>query len=159
MVGIEQGHPVSRLSAVQIETLRLVYAHKNSKEIARIMGVSSHTVDERIRASMRKLGVDSRTKAAILVAEHLDPATYQPLSYQPSVIGFEGHDDPSTGPQLEAQPSDPFWMRPPFPTRRRPYNTHTLGERLLWPVLIAMGTIMAFAALYAVMLGLGAMLS
>lgn len=148
-----------RLSAVQIETLRLVYAHKNSKEIARIMGVSSHTVDERIRTSIRKLGVDSRTKAAILVAEHLDAKTYQPLSYQPSVIGFEEGIEPSSGPQQEVRPLEPFWMRPPFPTKRRSHNTHTLGERLLWPVLIAMGTIMAFAALYTVMLGLGAMMS
>ena len=158
-MGIEQGHPVTRLSAVQIETLRLVYAHKNSKEIARMMGVSSHTVDERIRISIRKLGVDSRTKAAILVAEHLSPDTYQPLRYQSSVIGFEGQHEQSTGPQSEVQSSGPFWTRPPFPTKRRPRNTDSLGERLLWPVFIAMGTIMAFSALYAVMLGLGAMLS
>jgi DNA-binding CsgD family transcriptional regulator len=158
-VGIEQGHPVTRLSAVQIETLRLVYAHKSSKEIARIMNVSSHTVDERLRSAIRKLEVDSRTKAAILVAEHLSPETYQPLSYQPPVIGFEGQNEQSTGPQPEYQSSEPFWIRPPFPTKRRPYNTHSLGERLLWPLLIAMGTIMAFAALYAVMLGLGAMMS
>jgi DNA-binding CsgD family transcriptional regulator len=158
-VGIEQGHPVTRLSAVQIETLRFVYAHKNSKEIARIMGVSSHTVDERIRTAIRKLGVDSRTKAAILVAEHLDPNTYQPLSYQPSVIGIKGEFGHPLGPQQEEWQPTPMWMRPPFPTERRPHNTDSFGERLLWPVLIAMGTIMAFAALYAVMLGLGAMLS
>jgi DNA-binding CsgD family transcriptional regulator len=158
-VGIEQGHPVTRLSAVQIETLRLVYAHKNSKEIARIMGVSSHTVDERIRTSIRKLGVDSRTKAAILVAETLDPNTYQPLSYQPSVIGFETQFEQPSGLDPEDLQSTPIWLRPPFPTKRRPHNTDSFGERLLWPVLIAMGTIMAFAALYAVMLGLGAMLS
>ena len=158
-MGIEQGHPVTRLSAVQIETLRLVYAHKNSKEIARLMGVSSHTVDERIRTSIRKLGVDSRTKAAILVAEHLDPNTYQPLSYQPSVIGFKRQSEQQREPQQEELQSTPMWLRPPFPTERRPHNTDSFGERLLWPVLIAMGTIMAFAALYAVMLGLGAMLT
>jgi DNA-binding CsgD family transcriptional regulator len=158
-VGIEQGHPVTRLSAVQIETLRLVYAHKSSKEIARIMNVSSHTVDERLRSAIRKLGVDSRTKAAILVAEHLSQETYQPLRYQSSVIGFEGQNEEATGPQPEVQSPEPFWTRPPFPTKRTPLNTHSLGERLLWPLLIAMGTIMAFSALYAVMLGLGAMLS
>ena len=123
------------------------------------MGVSSHTVDERIRTAIRKLGVDSRTKAAILVAETLDPNTYQPLSYQPSVIGFEREFDHPLSPQQEDWQATPMWLRPPFPTKRRPHNTDSFGERLLWPVLIAMGTIMAFAALYAVMLGLGAMLS
>ena len=121
--------------------------------------MSSHTVDERIRTAIRKLGVDSRTKAAILVAETLDPNTYQPLSYQPSVIGFERDFDHPSSPQQEDWQATPMWLRPPFPTKRRPHNTDSFGERLLWPVLIAMGTIMAFAALYAVMLGLGAMLS
>jgi DNA-binding CsgD family transcriptional regulator len=155
----EQGSPLAKLSTAQIETLRLVYAHKNSKEIARIMGVSSHTVDERVRVAIRKLGVDSRTKAALIVASHSEPATYQSLMYQPTVIGLSAKQQQSVKPQPETERFDPLWMRPPFPTRRRPYNTHTLGERLLWPLLIAIATIMAFAALYAVMLGLGAMLS
>jgi DNA-binding CsgD family transcriptional regulator len=159
MVDNEQGSSIGNLSAVQIETLRLVYAHKNSKEIARIMGVSSHTVDERIRTAMRKLNVDSRTKAALLVAGHLDQGTYQPLIYQASVVGQESQTGQSPRPQADAAGNDPFWIGPPFPTQRRPYNTHSVRERLLWPLLIAVATIMAFAALYTVMLGLGAMLS
>jgi DNA-binding CsgD family transcriptional regulator len=158
-VDSEQGSPLAKLSAVQIETLRLVYAHKNSKEIARVMGVSSHTVDERIRVAIRKLGVDSRTKAALIVASHSDPEAYQSLMYQLSVIGLPVEQLQLERPQPELVRPDPLWMRPPFPTRRRPYNTDTLGARLLWPLLIAIATIMAFAALYAVMLGLGAMLS
>jgi DNA-binding CsgD family transcriptional regulator len=159
MVEIEQGYPVATLSAAQIDTLRLVYAHKNSKEIARIMNVSSHTVDERIRTAMRKLGVDSRTKAAIIVAAHDEQLGYQSLIYQPSGVGPASQPEQTNRPHEEAPRSDPLWMRPPFPTRRRPYNTDSLGARLLWPLLIAIATIMAFAALYAVMLGLGAMLS
>lgn len=156
---IEQGPAIAKLSVAQIETLRLVYAHKNSKEIARIMGVSSHTVDERIRVAMRKLGVDSRTKAALAVASETEPTAYQSLMYQPSVIGFGDDQLHSLEPLPEVVRPDPFWTRLPFPTRRRPYNTDTLGARLLWPLVIAISTIMAFAALYAVLLGLGAMLS
>ena len=156
---IEQGTAIAKLSVAQIETLRLVYAHKNSKEIARIMGVSSHTVDERIRVAMRKLSVDSRTKAALIVANETAPTAYQPLIYQPSVIGADENQSQLLGPRPEADRLDPFWMRLPFPTRRRPYNTDTIGMRLLWPLVIAISTIMAFAALYAVLLGLGAMLS
>ena len=156
---IEQGQVLSKLSVAQIDTLRLVYAHKNSKEIARIMDVSSHTVDERIRVAMRKLGVDSRTKAALIVANEIAPTAYQPLMYQPSVIGADDEQLHLLGPQQEADGPDPFWMRLPFPTRRRPYNTDTIGMRLLWPLVIAISTIMAFAALYTVLLGLGAMLS
>lgn len=51
-----QGDPdnyLSLLSAAQIETLRHVFEHKNSKEIARLMDVSPHTVDERVRRSLK----------------------------------------------------------------------------------------------------------
>jgi hypothetical protein len=106
---------------------------------------------------MRKLGVDSRTKAALLVAELIPEHVYQPLIYQPSGIGPEGQIDQPQGPQPVVR-TDPFWMRPPFPTTRRPYNNDSLTERLFWPLLIAIATIMAFAALYAVLLGLGAMM-
>jgi DNA-binding CsgD family transcriptional regulator len=158
-VGKEQGSAIAKLSAAQIDTLRLVYAHKNSKEIARIMGVSSHTVDERIRVAIRKLGVDSRTKAALIVANETEPAAYQPLIYQPLGIGDGNDQRHSLGPQHEVNRHNPFWTRLPFPTQRRPYNTDTIGMRFLWPLVIAISTIMAFAALYAVLLGLGAMLS
>ena len=56
-----QGDPdnyISLLSAAQIETLRHVFEHKNSKEIARIMDVSPHTVDERV-GRVRQGGVIS----------------------------------------------------------------------------------------------------
>lgn len=157
-MGIEQRPAVLKLTAEQIATLRLVYAHKNSKEIARIMGVSSHTVDERIRRAIRKLGVTSRVEAAIIVAEGLESQAYQPLISQPSVLHAPNKNDQQQRPDKEVAEAHPFWMNPPFPTERRPYNTHKLSERIVWPILIAIGTIMAFAALYAVLLGLGAML-
>src|SRR3546814_20714709 len=66
-----QGDPdtyLSLLSAAQIETLRHVFEHKNSKEIARIMGVSPHTVDERVRRSLKKLNTSHRIEAHTLPA-------------------------------------------------------------------------------------------
>src|SRR3546814_7146440 len=81
-----QGDPdtyLSLLSAAQIETLRHVFEHKNSKEIARIMGVSPHTVDERVRRSLKKLNTSNRIEAAKLLASNgvFDRVTpYQSLS-------------------------------------------------------------------------------
>src|SRR3546814_17342746 len=82
-----QGDPdtyLSLLSAAQIETLRHVFEHKNSKEIARIMGVSPHTVDERVRRSLKKLNTSNRIEAAKLLASNgvFDRVTpYQSLKY------------------------------------------------------------------------------
>lgn len=77
---------MNQLTADQVETLRHVYTHKGSKEIARIMGVSPHTVDQRMRAALKKLQLNSRVDAAKLLACHgiFDNVTpYQSLIYQP----------------------------------------------------------------------------
>jgi len=58
---------VTRLSQGQIDCLLLVDQHHSSKEIAVRLGISPHTVDQRIRGALEKLGVDRRGEAARLV--------------------------------------------------------------------------------------------
>jgi DNA-binding CsgD family transcriptional regulator len=158
-VGNQQGQGIENLSAAQVETLRHVFAHRSSKEIARIMGVSPHTVDERVRRAIRTLGVASRIEAARIVESTADEP-YQPLIYQAPQLGSAALTYEEMASQLsEGPPNASAHIGFPFPTRGRPFNTHGLRERILWPILIAFGTIMAFAALYTVLLGLGAMLS
>ena len=77
----------TQLTDGQRDCLRLVYNHLTSKDIARILGVSPHTVDMRLRTSMKVLGVTSRIEAARLLVQEearlgLTPETYQPLIYQ-----------------------------------------------------------------------------
>nr|WP_314442483.1 helix-turn-helix transcriptional regulator [uncultured Sphingomonas sp.] len=57
----------ARLSRGQLEVLRLVNRHLSSKEIAAELGISSHTVDQRVRGAIRTLGVARRSEAARLV--------------------------------------------------------------------------------------------
>jgi DNA-binding CsgD family transcriptional regulator len=103
---------IPRLTEGQRDCLRLVYKHMTSKDIARELGVSPHTVDMRLRTAMKTLAVASRIEAARLlvqsealhggpddaamlgrpadfdaigvVAAHGEsaPAAYQPLIYQ-----------------------------------------------------------------------------
>lgn len=158
-VGKPQGQGIEKLTAVQVETLRHVLAHHNSKEIARLMGVSSHTVDARIKAAIRTLGVGSRQEAARMVAAAGIEPSYQPLAYQrPELVSNHRSEQETPVSEQHGASNSPF-LDAPWPTRSRPYNVHGLRERVLWPILIAFGTIMAFAALYSVLLGLGAMLS
>lgn len=158
-VGKPQGQGIEKLTAVQVETLRHVLAHHNSKEIARLMGVSSHTVDARIKAAIRTLGVGSRQEAARMVAAAGIEPSYQPLVYQsPELVTTSGTEQEGLVSDESGATGFPF-LGAPWPTRTRPYNVHGLRERVLWPILIAFGTIMAFASLYSVLLGLGAMLS
>ncbi|MBK7161675.1 MAG: helix-turn-helix transcriptional regulator [Sphingomonadales bacterium] len=158
-MGDNQDQRVEKLSAVQVETLRHVFAHRSSKEIARIMGVSPHTVDERLRRANRILGVTSRIDAARIVAASAGDGP-QPLIYQAPQLGPQFATADDSGASHESGYRFPkAGIGYPFPTRGRPYNSHGRRERILWPILIAFGTIMAFAALYSVLLGLGAMLT
>lgn len=77
---------LSRLTPGQLDCLRLVLRHMTSKDIARSLGISPHTVDMRLRTAMRTLGVTSRIEAARLIATgengEVDVSVYQPLIYQ-----------------------------------------------------------------------------
>lgn len=60
---------LDRLSERQKDCLRLVAAHLTSKQIARELGVSRFTVDQRLDSARRTLGVNSRKEAALLFAK------------------------------------------------------------------------------------------
>lgn len=54
------------LTAKQREVLDLLIEHKTSKEIGRELGISPHTVDQRIQFAKEKLGASSRSEVALL---------------------------------------------------------------------------------------------
>ena len=153
---------IARLSSGQLDCLRLVNAHHSSKEIAAELQISPHTVDQRIRGALHILGVERRQQAARLVAEHSEP--YQRLIHQSPHI--EGEDtgshsdgavrfqirhadragkDEGAGFRTEQRavtlaPSLPL----PIATRSNPRNEMSVGQRLLWIAIIAIGA--AFSA-------------
>ena len=53
------------LTDKQREVLDLLIEHKTSKEIARLLGISPHTVDQRIFFAREKLGVGTRGEVAV----------------------------------------------------------------------------------------------
>ena len=159
-VNDEVGRRVARLTAGQLECLGLVYQHLNSKEIAGRLSISSHTVDQRIRQALHILGVERRSEAARMVGEAgLLPRAYQRLIHQPPHIDGTCDDDHQgeaishqirhadrtggIGPagviteQISAERQSLLTL--PFATRSQPRNEMSVGFRLLWIVIIAMG--------------------
>jgi DNA-binding CsgD family transcriptional regulator len=153
---------VARLSAGQLDCLRLVAQHLSSKEIASELNISPHTVDQRIRQSLQILGVERRTQAARAVAEHGGP--YQRLIHQPPHIETAptpAHSEAAASNQIrhadraggiggagfltEQRPAS-FWssLQLPFATRSNPRNEMNVGQRLFWIAMIAIGA--AFSA-------------
>jgi DNA-binding CsgD family transcriptional regulator len=125
---------IQRLTRGQIDCLVLVHQHLTSKEIAPILGISPHTVDQRIRASLRTLGCDSRAKAAQMVS-----------SQAPSAPAFKWHSaDADLGDTMMrplGQSATPVHskrpIRLPIATKSYPVNDMSVPVRLLWIVLIA----------------------
>ena len=192
----------------QRDCLRLVYNHMKSKDIARVLGVSPHTVDMRLRTAMKTLGVASRIEAArMLVQEEsggeTTPDLYQPLIYQaPDVAdranpatmqspaldgGFEIEAPNFRDREIEGSQSspvvDPLVNGPPrlatasmdYEARRagagsfdpgsslrptvksRPWgqrNDLSVGTRLAWMFLIAVGSALSFGAILAALAAL-----
>lgn len=74
------------LSDKQRQALDLLILHKTSKEISRILGISHHTVDQRIEGAKRKLGASSRSELANTY-RHLISVCHQ-MTYEDSPIAF-----------------------------------------------------------------------
>ena len=153
---------VAKLTRGQLDCLRLVDQHLSSKEIAAELNISPHTVDQRIRQALHTLGVDRRTQAARIVAQHSGP--YQRLIHQsPYIPAAAGSDQPeaAAGNQIRhasragevggagfLTEQRPASFRPslqlPFATRSNPRNEMSVGQRLFWIAAIAIGA--AFSA-------------
>ena len=160
-IDLELAARVARLSRGQLDCLRLVDRHLSSKEIAAELSISPHTVDQRIRGALHILGVERRTQAARLVAQHCGP--YQRLIHQsphieppPASVQPKGavshqirHADRAgeagdAGFNTEQRPAFRPPLQLPFATRSNPRNEMSVGQRLVWIVLIATGS--AFSA-------------
>jgi DNA-binding CsgD family transcriptional regulator len=157
---------IARLSQGQRECLELVNQHLSSKEIALRLGISPHTVDQRVRQALQILGVDKRGEAARLVggSENVDDPAYQRLIHQPPYLDpapSPGHQHGAISHQIrhadragepgpvgietEQKPEDRRVSLPlPIATRSHPTNEMSIGFRLLWIVTIAIGA--AFSA-------------
>jgi DNA-binding CsgD family transcriptional regulator len=153
---------VERLTSGQLDCLKLVDQHLNSKEISAELGISSHTVDQRIRQALATLGVERRSQAARIVAQYCGP--YQRLIHQSPYIPDQpecGHPEAAASIQIrhadragkvggaglltEQRPASfgPS-LQPPFAPRSNPRKEMRVGQRLFWIAAIAIGA--AFSA-------------
>lgn len=82
---IETGSGLAALTEKQRQVLDLLIQYKTSKEIARRLAISPHTVDQRIEFAKRKLGARSRKDLAVQYRQMVE--IYDHLTYEFSRIG------------------------------------------------------------------------
>ena len=109
MFGVAQADRVAKLSSAQCDCLRLVAEHRSSKEIARLLMISPHTVDQRLKRATNILAVDSRFEAARMFMScerenGLAPQVYESLVYQSSGLPLYADEGQITGSPSEQDP-------------------------------------------------------
>jgi DNA-binding CsgD family transcriptional regulator len=154
---------IARLTPRERECLRLA-GRMTSKDIARHLGISPHTVDERIGAAVKKLGAANRRAAARLLQDHegvaalnlgddsgppetggRPPNSSGPQSPQvapagaPGLSSASGDDGAASAAALAAGPAGPLARRP---LRGKPVSEWTTPERAGAIMVIALATLL-----------------
>lgn len=94
---------IERLTAAQLDVLKLVALRRTSKEIARELGISPVTVDQRIKRAQAILGAASRSEAArMLIAARGAPDPTAPASYGKTIYDSSGLSESNLTRELDA---------------------------------------------------------
>lgn len=159
------------LTEGQRACLRLVAEHRTSKEIARTLGVSVATVDQRIKFAAQKLGASSRAEAARMFTSGEPPIYGKPIYDAPDVL--ETADSDMVGPLLggfmptidrpamklqdplaTAYPAPDWSIALPVRTSTRRVNDLSVSARIVWVLTIAFGIVIALALMINAVEGL-----
>lgn len=151
--------PFNQLTMLEANTLLYVFSHHTAKEIALIEGVSPDAIVARINRARRKLGNVSRAKAARMIVEEFGSGTYHAVVSQPLVIPSSPEsDNPVWAPAGATGQMRAERFRWPVPTKERPVNDDSPLARIIWPVLLALLSIIAMILLQSLMIGLNGQL-
>ncbi len=175
---------LARLSDGQRDCLKLVGQYLSSKEIARQLDISPHTVDQRLKRATALLEVPTRFDAARLFMKHHaapesadnDALVYEPLVYQqPDLATPANFANLASSPGTLDRPDDEadgtlheyqeryFATASQGTTHASPWpvllgagreNTLSVHSRIAVMVLIAILAVLGFAALVSVAEGL-----
>ena len=164
--------PFEQLTERQKICLRLVFQHKSSKEIARELGISKDTVDQRLDRARKLLGAATRVEAAQAFASFeseyhrvvYDTAPIAPSSTSPPATSLSDTEErqfprtPLLREEGEAHTSSSTgrgWLGLPFQRRGEERIELSVRQRLLWIALIAVGIPLLLGSLISGLLALG----
>ena len=169
-----QTDQMKKLSVGQRDCLRLVNQHRSSKEIARILQISRHTVDQRLALACRILNSGSRREAARLFAAY-DPIIYEVSHIADGVLDAPAFPDIEYGEEQQEQNRNqvvqdadaPYFAHDlintrhvalPFPLNRGDENDLTIRQRMTWAAVIFGASILVSGILIVALEALGRLL-
>jgi DNA-binding CsgD family transcriptional regulator len=138
---------IDELSDLEKEVLRLFLVSSDQKELARRIGRSPATVEQRLARARRKLGVARSLDAALLLAEYEGRTAYGTAIYGDSLHGE------ANGPTLKLWPPKERGAAQSLaflPTRGRPWNTLPTWVRLALIVGGMLALLIAMVAMVSI---------
>lgn len=163
--GMETISP-ERLTEAQRVALRMFMERMTAKEIGLRLGISPKAVELRLKGARDTLGVTTSAEAARILAAHEEGTFRNTLGGATEVAdiapdGLSGSDDAEgtietlPDPRSETAPPNGAdrgarWIRDidwPIRSQRRTENDLNLTQRLLWPLLIIIGTLIGLGIL------------
>ncbi len=103
---------VSNLTEKEKAALRLLLGGHDAKSSARQLGLSHHTVNDRLRSARRKLEVSSSREAARILGEAEGETPQNLVHTQFGIADASGDpDDGSNANARDGMPSEPVWHR------------------------------------------------
>jgi DNA-binding CsgD family transcriptional regulator len=160
-----------KLTSAQKACLRLVFLHMSSKDIAKELGLSPHTVDNHIKAAIQRLEAQNRREASRILAEAegLDvrrtladqspelanltisapSSASQPLAKQKveQAVGLDQLPTAKAPGQYSGQSRLP--IRLPIPRYLGEENSLSAAERIWWMVMLVIMICLAAGAMLA----------
>lgn len=144
--------PLAKLTEGQRQCLRLVLRHMSSKDIARQLGISPHTVDQRLKLAMKTLGAASRVDAARMLDAAESGNGYQGLVHQGPDIAVEAVPPSPATTAHEGQRTvammDPPTSADALPPRSREAWHGDKLPRIFWIALLLAAVAVGFAAIF-----------
>jgi DNA-binding CsgD family transcriptional regulator len=135
--------PIDALSDLEKEALRHFLVSSDQKEVARRIGRSPATVEQRLARARRKLGVARSLDAALLLAEREGKQTYGTAIYGDSLHGETERFALKLWPPKDRGAAQSLSF---FPTRGRPWNTLPAWARLAMILGVMLALLIAAVA-------------
>ena len=131
-----------RLTPRQRQCLEGFWQRKTAKEIGRELGITHYAVEKHLLAVRQQLGVSSSSAAANIVFEGQRDPTVRPYYDAPDLLSTADSSDAPLAPAVNPTRAEAASDRPPI-------NTLGAGMTLLAILGVAVGSILALAALIA----------
>lgn len=142
---------IGRLTDGQKACLRLVRENRTSKDIGRILELSPHTVDMRIRAAMRILATGSRAEAAREFAAY-EAADSPVIDGTMVASAAQTSPDAVTGPQTSASNgSNEEWAWDQVKLPWGSLNTMSTIERVAWMAGLVTSSTVVFSLIVMIL--------